>query len=71
MGSLLDECRRVMVETVRGDQERGGAFDGAPATAIATLLGAIGDGLLLHALLDPDLDVASAIAALRALLAKR
>lgn len=71
MGSLLDEYRRVMVETVRADQERGGAFDGAPATAIATLLGAIGDGLLLHALLDPDLDVASAIAALRALLAKR
>ena len=32
-------------------------FAGAPADAIATLLGAVGDGLLLHALLDPGLDV--------------
>ena len=55
-----------MVETVRVDQERGAVFDGAPAAAIATLLGAVGDGLLLHALLDPELDIASAIAALRA-----
>ena len=30
---------------------------------------AVGDGLLLHALLDPDLDVAEALAALRELLA--
>ena len=30
---------------------------GAPADAIATLLGAVGDGLLLHALLDPGLDI--------------
>ena len=40
-------------------------------TAIATLLGAVGDGLLLHALLDPDLDIRAAIKALRALLAPR
>ncbi len=46
-------------------------FAGAPADAIATLLGAVGDGLLLHALLDPDLDVPAALTALRALLAPR
>jgi hypothetical protein len=44
---------------------------GAPAEAIATVLGAVGDGLLLHALLDPKLDIAAAVAALRALLAPR
>jgi hypothetical protein len=44
---------------------------GRPADAIATLLGAVGDGLLLHALLDPDLDVHAALNALRALLAPR
>ena len=68
MGAMLGEYRRLMVQTVRADQERGAVFDGAPAPAIATLLGAVGDGLLLHALLDPDLDIAGAIAALRALL---
>jgi AcrR family transcriptional regulator len=71
MGALLREYRRVMVETGRADQERGAAFDGAPPAAIATLLGAVGDGLLLHALLDPELDIAAAIEALRALLAPR
>lgn len=71
MGAMLGEYRRLMVETVRADQERGAVFDGAPAAAIATLLGAVGDGLLLHALLDPELDIAGAIAALRALLDAR
>jgi AcrR family transcriptional regulator len=71
MGAMLGEYRRVITEAVRADQERGAAFDGAPAAAIATLVGAAGDGLLLHALLDPDLDVAAALAALRALLAAR
>jgi hypothetical protein len=35
------------------------------------LLGAVGGGLLLHALLDPDLDVSAALSALRTLLAPR
>ena len=38
---------------------------------IATLLGAVGDGLLMHALLDPELDVQPALDALRAMLAPR
>ena len=46
-------------------------FDGATPDAIGTLLGAVGDGLLLHALLDPELDIAAAIEALRALLGAR
>ena len=59
-----------MVQAVRAEQERGAVFAGAPAEAIATLLGAAGDGLL-HALLDPGLDVHAALNALRALLAPR
>jgi hypothetical protein len=37
---------------------------------VATLIAAAGDGLLLHALLDPELDVAGATEALLALLRK-
>ena len=62
---------RLMIQAVRAGQERGAVFTGAPADAIAALLGAVGDGLLLHALLDPELDVHAALNALRALLAPR
>jgi AcrR family transcriptional regulator len=71
MGAMLAQYRELMVQAVRSEQERGAVFAGAPADAIATLLGAVGDGLLLHALLDPDLDVHAALNALRALLAPR
>jgi AcrR family transcriptional regulator len=71
MGAMLGEYRRMMVDAVRVDQERGAVFDGAPPEAVATILGAVGDGLLLHVLLDPELDTAAAIDALRGLLAGR
>jgi AcrR family transcriptional regulator len=71
MGAMLGAYRQLMIDTVRADQERGATFGGAPPAAIATLLGAVGDGLLLHALLDPDLDIPAAIEALRALLSAR
>ena len=71
MGAILSQYRELMVQAVRAEQERGAVFAGAPAESIATLLGAVGDGLLLHALLDPDLDVHAALNALRALLAPR
>jgi transcriptional regulator BetI-like protein len=71
MGAMMRTYRQAIVDTVRAEQRRGAAFDGAPAEAIATLLGAAGDGLLLHALLDRDVDVGGAVDALRALLAAR
>jgi AcrR family transcriptional regulator len=71
MGAMLTQYRELMIHTVRAEQERGTVFAGAPADAIATLLGAVGDGLLLHALLDPELDVHTALSALRTLLAPR
>jgi AcrR family transcriptional regulator len=71
MGAMLARYREMMIQAVRAEQQRGTVFAGAPADAIATLIGAVGDGLLLHALLDPDLDVRPALDALRTLLAPR
>ncbi len=71
MGAMMSEYRRLIIAIVQADQQQRTVFDGAPADAIATLVGAAGDGLLLHALLDPELDVAAAIEALRALLRAR
>jgi AcrR family transcriptional regulator len=68
MGTLMGRYRQLMVDTVRADQRRGAVIDTAPAEALATLLGAVGDGLLLHALLDPDLDITASLQALRHLL---
>ncbi len=68
MGGMLGQYRELMIETVRADQERGAVFAGAPPAAIATLIAAVGDGLLLHVLLDPEVDTSGAIDALRALL---
>ena len=71
MSAMLAQYRELMIQMVRAGQERGMIVAGVPADAIATLLGAVGDGLLLHALLDPGLDVPAALDALRALLAPR
>ena len=71
MSAMLTQYREMMIQAIRAEQERGAVFTGAPADAIAPLLGAVGDGLLLHALLDPELDVHAALNALRALLAPR
>ena len=71
MGAMMAQYRELMVQAVRAEQERGAVFADVQADAIATLLGAVGDGLLLHALLDPGLDVQPALDALRALLAPR
>src|SRR5437764_804285 len=71
MRAMLAHYRELMIQTIRAGQERGTIVAGVPADAIATLLGAIGDGLLLHVLLDPDLNVHPALDALRTLLAPR
>jgi AcrR family transcriptional regulator len=68
LGEMLGRYRSVMVETVRAAQQRAGARADPPAEALATLLAAVGDGLLLHVMLDPGTDVAGALDALRTLL---
>ena len=68
MAELMREFRQAMAEIARAGQERGTTPATASPEALATLLGALGDGLFLHARLDPELDTAAALGALRALL---
>ncbi len=66
--ALLRSYRAVLAELARRDVAAGRSFAGASPQAVATLVAAAADGLFLHARLDPQLDTASAVAALRALL---
>jgi AcrR family transcriptional regulator len=65
---ILREYRRTMAEVVSTEQLHGTIASGPAPSALATLIAAVGDGLLLHVLLDPELNVAEAIEALLALL---
>lgn len=66
--ALLTEYRRLLADLVRTEQLRGAVRADTDPAALATLLAAAGDGLMLHALLDADLDGAGAVEALRTLL---
>nr|WP_281361210.1 TetR/AcrR family transcriptional regulator [Actinopolyspora biskrensis] len=68
LSTLLAEYRRSLAELVDTEQHRGTVATGPAPSALATLLLATCDGLLLHALLDPELDVVEATRALHALL---
>ena len=69
MSALLGDYRQVVVGLVSADQRQGAIPAAIPARGLATVLSALGDGLLLHVLIDPDLDVSEALDTLRALLA--
>ena len=68
LASLMRDYRDVIATLVRSDQKRDAVPPRPPADGLATLIGALGDGLLLHALVDPKLDLRQAIDALRTLL---
>jgi AcrR family transcriptional regulator len=68
MAAMLRDFRRTLTEIAAADQARGTTPAGTSPHALATLLGAVGDGLFLQARLDPDLDAAGALEALGALL---
>ena len=68
MAALLAAYREQMVKLAEADAARGAELGGVSPAAAATLIAALGDGLFLHALLDPELDTAQAMAALRQLL---
>ncbi len=68
LASLLAAYRDLMVRLAEADAARGATLAGASPSAAATLVAALGDGLFLHSMLDPELDVAGAMAALRQLL---
>lgn len=68
MGSMMGGYRAMIVDLVRVEQKRGVLPAGIPAEGVGTLLAAVGDGLLLHALLDPNLEIGTALDALGQLL---
>ena len=70
LAALLADYRRVVAGLVRAEQHGETAPVGTSPETLATLIAAAGDGLLLHALLDSELDTASAFEALLALLRK-
>jgi AcrR family transcriptional regulator len=63
LGKLLDQSRSGMIAVIRTEQERGVLPQTPSAEALATLLASVGDGLLLHALIDERLDPSAAIEA--------
>lgn len=68
-GAALEEFRRGLADMVRRTRSGGqGPADLGPEAA-AVLLAALLDGLLLHRLVDPDLDLQGALHALEALFA--
>lgn len=70
MGEMLQAYRMLMVDLVRREQDRGRVSHDVSAEGLAILLGAAGDGLLMHALLDPELDMAAALDALETLVVR-
>ena len=65
---LLTTYQRVLADLIAAAQRRGQAPAGVDPAALATLLMAAADGLLLHASLDPGTDLAGAVEALGVLL---
>lgn len=70
LAGLLNDFRRAVTDLARVGQERGTVPADISPDALATLLGAVADGLFLHARLDPALDAAGALDALRTLLTR-
>lgn len=71
LGTMLRSYREVIVTLVTTEQRRGTVARNVPADALATLLAALGDGLMLHVLLDPTLDIAAAVDAMTTLVTTR
>jgi len=70
VAALLREYRVRIAELVRADQDRGAIPADSSTAGVATVLAAFADGLILHALVDPDLDVGEAVESLRTVLAR-
>jgi AcrR family transcriptional regulator len=66
--AVLREFRTSLTELVVRDQERGAVSPEASSVGTATLVAALLDGLLLHLILDPHLDIQATASAVRTLL---
>lgn len=71
LAAILREYRRVVAEVVRTEQSRDTLASNLAPEAVATLIAAAGDGLLLHVLLDSELNVTLATETLFALWRRR
>ena len=70
LAELMDRYREVMTDLVASSQRRRTTMVQTDPAGLAALLAAIGDGLFLHARIDPELDTEAAITALRDLLTR-
>jgi hypothetical protein len=66
----MTEFRVVVARVVRAEQERGTLDPTLSPDGIATLLAAVGDGLVLHRGLDPKIDVATVMTTLRSMISR-
>ncbi|GGB23783.1 hypothetical protein GCM10011492_12080 [Flexivirga endophytica] len=66
--AMMADYRQAVVTLVQADQARGVLSPAFSAEGVAIMLAAVGDGLLLHALLDPGLDIRGGLTALRTVL---
>jgi AcrR family transcriptional regulator len=70
LAELMGRYREALTDIVRDSQRRKTTKVRTDAAGLAALLAAVGDGLFLHARIDPDLDTAAALSALRDLLTR-
>ena len=70
LAELMGRYREVMTDLVASSQRRRTTTVQTDPAGLAALLAAIGDGLFLHARIDPELDTEAAITALRDLLTR-
>ncbi|MGH3377806.1 MAG: TetR/AcrR family transcriptional regulator [Actinoallomurus sp.] len=66
--SVLRDYRAALTDLVRADQERGAVPPDADSAGTAAVVAALMDGLLLHLILDPHLDIQATASAVRTLL---
>lgn len=68
LAQKMRDYRRILTEIARINRPGRAARRGVTPAGLATLLAAVGDGLVLHGRLDPELNSGGALATLRALL---
>ncbi len=70
LAELMSRYREALTGVVRDSQLRKTTRTRTDPAGLAALLAAAGDGLFLHARIDPELDTAAALTALRDLLTR-
>lgn len=68
IAAVLRDYRATLADLVRADQKRGVVRPDVSADSVAALIAALFDGVLLHLILDPDLDARATVDAVRTLL---